>query len=126
LLSSSGSKHDTRQRTFASVRSAKVLDFYKKSGTVTFMKLNNTPCHSSKMFTWTGKTGVADLSDFNGLSLWRHIYDDAADIGFEVVSSKTGVKLLFSFESDELDAEGDLVALHFINQHGYKITILND
>lgn len=57
--------------------------------------LPSVPVHDGNLFNWTGKCGVADLSDFNSAGLAGRLYGDACDCGF-YVSSPSGRKVLFS------------------------------
>jgi hypothetical protein len=92
------------------------------------MKLN-IPTYSSDMFTWNKNRAVADASDFGSLKergtnwIGSRLYDDACDIGFYVVSAKTGVKMLFTYVHDEDGYDGEL---QVYSSGDYKITIFND
>lgn len=55
----------------------------------------------ARKFTWTGKDGIADLSDLNESAVFGRLYDDAADMGFVAVNPKTGTKRPFYFHATE-------------------------
>lgn len=66
------------------------------------MKLR-IPLHSSDMFSWDGKHGCANASDFGGKPIADRVYDDACDVGFDVVSVNTNKVLLFTYLREERD-----------------------
>jgi hypothetical protein len=80
------------------------------------MKLT-IPVYSSDRFTWKGKQGCADASDFGNAPVAEQVYDDACDVGFYVVSAKTGVRMLFTFANDKAGtwvfSSGDFTILIF-------------
>ena len=90
--------------------------------------LLNPPSISSDLLTWSGCEFSAEASDFNGLEMGR-VWDDSCDLGFTVVSSKTGKRVVFVHAETVRDREGDIVATKFISvTPGYDLrgTIFND
>lgn len=75
------------------------------------MILKPTPIHSTA-FTFSKSTFVAEMSDL-GNPLMGRVYDDACDIGFSVISAKTGKHAVFAFESTDRDGEGEAVGFRF-------------
>ena len=53
-------------------------------------------------------TFTACISDLHTEQLFKTLYDDAADIGFEMVSEKTGALATFYLSHFNEDAEGDI------------------
>jgi len=75
------------------------------------MKLTPTPI-SSKCFTYIPSTTrfVAEASPLRGYDFLARLYDDSADRGFIMVSSKTGKTMVFAYVStlhsmEEFDGE---------------------
>lgn len=87
--------------------------------------LPNVPVHHSAKFAWAGNTGVADLSDFVPADLAGRLYADACDVGFFVVSARSGNKVLFTEKDVERRGE-EIVAYHYMAENGVVITIFND
>lgn len=82
------------------------------------------PVWSSDMFNWKNGRGVADASDFKFSGpIAGRVYDDAIDVGFYVVSARTGVRMMFTevFDEDGFDGE-----FRRFESGDYVITILND
>lgn len=102
---------------------------------VTILPANRLPVWRipSDRFTWTGNKGCAEASDLRGFP-GQQVYRDAADLGFEVESLRTGTVRLFVYSEDVLDANGeDLVARRYVSVDGPRgqtgnvvIDILND
>jgi hypothetical protein len=89
--------------------------------------LPNIPVHDGLQFAWSGNFGVAEVSSFTPSTLASRLYADACDVGFYVVSGRTGNRMLFSEERVERDAEGETVAWHYVNETGtIRITVFND
>lgn len=59
--------------------------------------------YSSKQFTWNVETGhfVACASDLSRTDFWSRIYDDACDVGFAIVSERTGKSVVFYLAEQE-------------------------
>lgn len=76
------------------------------------------PCFDSSEFSYhkESKTFSAELSDFNGRvrKFFGQIYDDACDVGLEVVSNKTGKSVKFYLSEEETDTEGELCLYRFL------------
>jgi len=83
-------------------------------------KMKFIPELSTKQFTYNPatKTFVCEASDLRGFEP-RRIYDDACDIGFYLVSEKTGKKILFCEVGPTRDEDDDLVSFNF-SAHCYE------
>ena len=85
------------------------------------------PKVSSYFFHWSGNRGVAYASDpaldrITG----KPYYDDSADEGFIVISTKTGKEVGFTFAYDKRP-HGELEAEVYTSLCGkYRIDIIND
>jgi hypothetical protein len=84
------------------------------------MMNHNVPVHCSSKFTWHKRTGSAELSDFESPRVASLVYDDAADVGFFVVSQKTGTKKLFTLLERTEDG------WRFESEDGLVVKIFND
>ena len=75
------------------------------------------------------KTFVGYISDFD-CNLFGRLYDDAADIGFRLVSAKTGREAPVFLRSTETDDEGDILSWTFsfvaLQYYDIKIVVFND
>lgn len=76
------------------------------------MILRPTPL-SSNNFTFKNNQFIGEISQFNGMEFER-VYDDACDVGFSVISAKTGKHAVFAFDKKETDGENELIAFHFV------------
>ena len=65
---------------------------------------------SSEYFTFNKdtKTFSCDISDLNGKLRWCALYDDAADIGFSMMSESSGKVATFSLINEVTDKDGDV------------------
>lgn len=93
----------------------------------------------SALFTWARGTREfvqeASTLEANGCAPGR-LYSDAADVGFTVVSARTGQEADFYFSYNERDSEHDLQATHYLptpetvrrmpQLAGVTVIILND
>jgi len=69
---------------------------------------------------------VSEISD-TGYGVLQPVYTDGADIGFVMVSAKTGNEKVFVYTDSEVDNEGELIAYHFHSDCGqYTACIYND
>lgn len=89
------------------------------------------PCPiSSKRFTFTENTFVTEASDIRPHYPFDRVYDDAADVGFSIVSAKTGNSVVFRHKHTHQDSEGDIVKWEFEcvspNWKHLKAEIFND
>lgn len=68
-----------------------------------------TPKISTRPFMYSpsDNTFVACASDLRGFRLGR-IYDDACDVGFTLISQRTGREIVFALAHEERDRDGDL------------------
>ena len=91
------------------------------------MKLNLVPI-SSERFNYFGdlKSFVAEHSDLNGYDIRQSLYDDACDVGFEIISEKTGESRIFLFTNQNNDNEGDVISWTFtmLNKDGSKSNVI--
>lgn len=90
------------------------------------MKLNLTPI-SSNFFSYfkDTKSFSTEASTLDNRNFLSQIYDDAADRGFIMESSKTGKKETFYLVSvDEQDDE--VCGWNFESTNGYKCLVIND
>lgn len=75
------------------------------------MSIICTKRFSSNRFTWNGRTistEASDLQPFNAGSMFAPIYDDACDVGFQIVSEKSSQVTTFYLNHVQRDAEGDI------------------
>lgn len=72
------------------------------------MKLNLTPIPSN-LFNWDDehKRFVTEASQLRGHNTKQRMYDDACDVGFPIVSTKTGAIMVFTYSKDHWN-NGDL------------------
>lgn len=78
------------------------------------MILKPAPISSDK-FSFSKNCFAAEVSSLGNFNLER-VYDDACDVGFSIVSAKTGNLVVFAqngYIRDE-DGEGDLIAWKFV------------
>lgn len=89
--------------------------------------LRDVPVHQGSMFVWTGKHGAADISDFRSPVSGR-LYADACDVGFYVVSGRTGDRVLFTqIGGPGEDNDGEAMSYEYESPGGgIRITIFND
>ena len=88
----------------------------------------------SVLFSWHGNRGVTEASDLNRIKFLSRIWDDACDVGFAVVSAKTGKLVVFYLDYTDWgfgrnqDVEQDEIAgWNFKSICGrYTILIIND
>jgi hypothetical protein len=92
------------------------------------------PDKGSDSKKWIGD--ASSLSLGGAAVLFSRIYDDAADVGFVMVSERTGAEAIFALASEDRDAEGELVSYTlkpipetlrlFPQLEGHEIVVLND
>lgn len=75
------------------------------------MILNPSPISSTR-FNFKGHTFIAEASELRNFCLGQ-VYDDACDLGFTIISAKTGKGAVFVENDPEKDAEGDVLAWNF-------------
>jgi hypothetical protein len=81
---------------------------------------------STRQFTYGAESHsfVAEMSDLNGFG---QVYDDAADVGFTMVSSRTGREVVFVVADEQRDGEGDILFWTLKSTDGkFTATIFND
>ena len=91
----------------------------------------NIPVYTSDQFIWNEGRGIAAASDLIGPlpkvgNLWvgSRLFDGAVDVGFYVVSCRTGVKMLFTHVHDEDGYDGEFQV--YANDAEHRITIMNE
>jgi hypothetical protein len=100
------------------------------------MKLTMTPIPSS-LFTYDEetKTFSTEISDLGPGFRFQLIYDDAREVGFQMVSTRTGEVVTFYLEAPHFDGEGELthwtcgIVREDMSKHklwGVIATIFND
>lgn len=90
-------------------------------------------------FDMNSKMITSELSMFSSSKILSKIYDDACDIGFWILNSKTGNKTLWVLTKEIRSVEGDLMYLEFKpvqgrssllkhqdHANGWTMTIFND
>ncbi len=70
--------------------------------------------HSSNAFSfdWASQTFVADASSLNN-TFYGNIYNDAADVGFGIISEKTGELAVFYLDKLCQNQEGEVLFWSF-------------
>ena len=100
-----------------------------------YLVMKLTPAFlSSVRFSYSKNdyTFYAEMSDLPRRFIFRPLYDDAADVGFAIVSRKTGNVRTFSLVEEKQDGEGDILWWGFIcvnpgrNEPITKVKIFND
>lgn len=88
------------------------------------------PVYTSDEFSWKNGHGITDASDLIGplstSARWAgsRVWNDSFDIGFYVVSCRTGVKMLFTYVHDDDCYDGEYQV--YANDADHRITIMND
>lgn len=80
---------------------------------------SDIPVHFGHRFNWTGNHGVSfesDLSLDNAFGVFGRIFTDAADLGFFIVSHKTGKKVLFTVERNVYNGN-EIVGVELVSYH---------
>jgi len=80
----------------------------------------------SSDFRWDSNKGTTNSSDLGldifGTGLFKALYDDACDVGFEIRSSLTGKVIRFAF-----DENSNQHRWNFVSECGkYEVVIFND
>lgn len=88
--------------------------------------LLKAPIHSSKVFTYVPekKIFVVEASSIRG-PVAGQIYQDACDYGFWIESSRTGKRILLSFDSYD-KCDGEVVGSRYSSDEGYHALVIND
>jgi len=95
---------------------------------------------SSDLFTVHGNKFIQEMSTLQGNTsdncAFGQVYDDAADVGFVVVSKQSGIGAVFVHAYTERDREGEIVAWKLIPTQdtlrrlpsliGWTAIVLND
>lgn len=92
-------------------------------------RCQNIPKVSTKEFSYSARTFTNELSSMHDFIISR-IYPDAADVGFVLVSAKTGAECTYVLSEEVKDATGDLLYYEFspIDSIGVgtKVILFND
>ncbi len=98
--------------------------------------LRPTPIIPASKFSWRGTEGCTEASDLPGRfpSDLGRVYDDSCDVGFTMLSDRSGRSAVFCLDHVEKDEEGDLLFWRFRSvrrSHGADIpdmtvTVFND
>ena len=90
---------------------------------------------SSKMFYWTGNQASQEISSLGNFRFER-VYPDACDIGFRMVSERTGKEAVFVVDHEDTDGEGDIQGWNLVPTResvrrnpdcaGVRVLIIND
>lgn len=87
----------------------------------------NIRTFSSRDFHWNGRHGTVDASDLGldifGTGLFNRMYNDSADTGFAVRSTKTGRVMRFAFYDYLRNVDGDSLGWKFQSITDDKCTI---
>lgn len=96
------------------------------------MMLRPLPMKAS-IFTWNNDHGVAEASDIAAALGVRdfipeRVYDDACDVGFTLISDRTGREVVFYLARTHCDDEGDFKywEFHSLQREGLVVTVFND
>ena len=93
------------------------------------------PTYLGWQFTWrkvsTSRTdGSAEASDLGirpGELPGKRVWNDAVDVGFYVVSPRTGRKVLFTLQKEDIGDAGEVIAWAFVSEdNSVTIKIFND
>jgi hypothetical protein len=81
----------------------------------------------SSDFRWESNKGMTNASDLGldvfGTGLFKPLYDDSCDVGFEIRSSVTGKVIRFAFDNDSHEEH----CWSFVSECGkYEVVIFND
>ena len=90
--------------------------------------LPNVLVYDGSLFTWKREgAGIADVSDLSSGVPWARVFKDAADVGFYVVSHKTGAKKLFTLNQVVREEESEIIAWVFLSEdEAVRLTVFND
>lgn len=88
------------------------------------------PTYKARQFSWDAdRKGAAEASDLGctaGIAPGRRVWSDACDVGFLVVSDRTGTEKLFTLAHERRSADNELEAWVFVSEDGFTATIYND
>jgi hypothetical protein len=74
------------------------------------MENKTLPRYSAARFTWDENRGSACASDLTkSINPFGRVFNDACDMGFRLVSPKTGREKLFTVTSETRNADNDVV-----------------
>ena len=90
----------------------------------------DVPTYDGSLFRWSGTTGLADASSLRinpGITPGRQVWRDSCDLGFLVISPRTGETRLFTLDScgETRNAEGELSSWKYTSED-VTIIIFND
>jgi hypothetical protein len=81
---------------------------------------------NTRTLTWDGKWFIGEASE---LPAPTRVWDDAADVGYRLVSHRTGDSVVFAMDRTVRDDEGDVMAWVFKPITGafqMELHVLND
>jgi len=84
------------------------------------------PVHDGRLFSWLGKTATAEVSTVALRGHAGRVWQDSCDVGFYVVSHKTGARKLFVETSARRDGSGDVMSWIYQSNDGITIELFND
>jgi hypothetical protein len=89
----------------------------------------------AQSFSWEKGVGVAEISSFKGREgvFFGRLYDDACDVGFRVINTRTNRVEAFYLDHEDKDGSGeDTYGFHFhpanrvLADAGVRILLIND
>lgn len=72
---------------------------------------------------------ISTLSSGKPVKLWGQLFDDACDLGFVLVSPRTGKEIPFYLSSTDQDCDGDVTGWNFKpvdSSIPFSVLIIND
>lgn len=94
------------------------------------------PTYDGRRFSWDRCNGVAEATDLCPTPSrtpvyeqpWARVWSDAADVGFNVRSNRTGRVELFTLRTEHKDDDGDVTHWTFVasTDPTITVTIIND
>lgn len=85
------------------------------------------PVHDGSLFTWRNNSGVIDRSDISG-PLMSVVWSDSCDLGFKIVSNRTGAVVLFLLRSapEQWDENEDKPMVFESTCGKFTVSVFND
>lgn len=83
------------------------------------------PTHDGSLFTWSGNSGVIDRSDISG-PLMSIVWSDSCDLGFKIVSNRTGAIVLFLLSSAPEEDDEDSPMVFESTCGKFTVSVFND
>lgn len=117
----------------------KLVDFDKKSDRIVpQMKFRLKTPVSLSLFTHnsTDKVFISEASDIGDDQLFQRVYNDACDVGFNVVNVASGQSILVTLLKETQDDDGETVSWEYVPSYedvqrhpklkNYRFLIYND